>query len=109
MIDWDRVRELRSEIGAEDFGEVVALFLEEADEVIAKITDAAGAKVLEADLHSLKGAALNLGFAEFAALCQSCERLAATGSTDVELNRVRQSYSASKRRFEDGLDQACAA
>ena len=36
MIDWGRVKDLRSEIGAEDFSDVVALFLEEADEVIAR-------------------------------------------------------------------------
>ena len=29
MIDWPRVKELKDEIGAEDFGEVVDLFLEE--------------------------------------------------------------------------------
>ena len=38
MIDWGRVRDLRSEIGADDFAEVVAMFLDEADEVIARIT-----------------------------------------------------------------------
>ena len=29
MIDWQRVNELRDEVGAEDFEEVVDLFLEE--------------------------------------------------------------------------------
>ena len=33
MIDWKRVRELRDEIGEEDFSEVVDLFLEEVEEV----------------------------------------------------------------------------
>ena len=32
MIDWGRVAELRDEVGAENFSEVVCLFLEEADE-----------------------------------------------------------------------------
>ena len=34
MIDWSRVNELRDEVGAEDFEEVVELFLEEVEEVI---------------------------------------------------------------------------
>ena len=34
MIDWERVRELRSEIGADDFAEVVEMFLSEADEAV---------------------------------------------------------------------------
>ena len=34
MIDWTRVSELRDEVGAEDFDEVVELFLEEVDEAI---------------------------------------------------------------------------
>ena len=74
MIDWGRVKDLRSEIGAEDFSDVVALFLEEADEVIARISANAGAKGLESDLHFLKGAALNLGFDALATVCQDGER-----------------------------------
>ncbi|WP_442970022.1 hypothetical protein [Roseovarius sp. ZX-A-9] len=35
MIDWSRVAELRSEIGAEDFDEVVELFLEEVEAEIS--------------------------------------------------------------------------
>jgi histidine phosphotransfer protein HptB len=109
MIDWDRVNELRSEIGEDDFDEVVTLFLEEADDVIAKITVLSGAKPLEADLHSLKGAALNLGFEEFAALCQEGERRAAAGSTEVDLELVRQIYAASKQTFEAALAQGSQA
>ena len=32
MIDWNRVAALREEVGAEDFDEVVELFLQEVDE-----------------------------------------------------------------------------
>lgn len=109
MIDWGRVKELRDEIGADDFDEVVALFLEEADEVIARISPAAGAKALEADLHFLKGAALNLGFADFAALCQDGERRAAAGDTNVDIDPVRGCYQGSKIAFGLGLAQSLAA
>jgi hypothetical protein len=42
MIDWDRVQELRDEIGAEAFGEVVELFLEE---VTTKSTSSARSRI----------------------------------------------------------------
>lgn len=109
MIEWERVNELRSEIGDDDFAEVVALFLEEADEVILRLSAAAGAKALESDLHFLKGAALNLGFDDFAALCQDGERRAAAGDAGVDLGRVCACYLASKQALQAGQDQANAA
>ena len=109
MIEWERVNDLRSEIGEDDFAEVVALFLEEADEVISRISADTGAKALESDLHFLKGAALNLGFADFAALCQDGERRAAAGDTGIELGRVCACYHASKDALLAGQDQANAA
>jgi histidine phosphotransfer protein HptB len=109
MIDWDRVKELRAEIGADDFAEVAAMFLEEADEVAARLAPGLTAKALEADLHFLKGAALNLGFDALSGLCQDGERRAAGGDTAVDLDAVRNTYYASKAAFEAGLDQALAA
>lgn len=84
------------------------MFLEEADEVIARIAVAAGAKALEADLHFLKGAALNLGFAEFAGLCQDGERRAAAGDTSVDLDRVCRSYQESTLALEAGQAENAA-
>lgn len=108
VIAWDRVNELRSEIGEDDFAEVVAMFLEEADEVIGRITQTVGAKALEADLHFLKGAALNLGFAQFAAFCQDGERRAAGGDTGVDLAQVCDSYQASKKALLAGQNANAA-
>ena len=104
MINWDRVNELRGEIGAEDFAEVVALFLEEADEVVARLTACNDAKSIENALHFLKGAALNLGFGDLASLCQDRERQAAMGDCGFDLGRVVTCYDASKTAFEAGLD-----
>ena len=108
VIAWDRVNDLRSEIGDDDFAEVVALFLEEADEVIGRISKTAGAKALESDLHFLKGAALNLGFAQFAAFCQEGERRAASGDTAVDLAQLCASYQASKAALFAGQSASAA-
>ena len=109
MIDWERVKELRGEIGADDFAEVVEMFLEEADEAVTRLTPALTAKAMEADLHFLKGAALNLGFVALSGLCQDGERKAAGGSTDIDLTAVVRVYTESKAAFQTGLDQALAA
>ena len=109
MIEWERVNDLQSEIGEDDFAEVVALFLEEADDVILRISAATGAKALEADLHFLKGAALNLGFTDFAALCQDGERRAAAGDVVVDLGALCACYQASKDALQAGQNRANAA
>ena len=109
MIDWERIRELRSEIGPEDFMEVAGMFLEEADEAVVRLAMPRDAKALEADLHFLKGAALNLGFSQLSTLCQDGERRAAAGDLTVDVVAVRDSYLASKQRFLDEVPTAFAA
>ncbi len=109
MIEWARIKELRREIGDDDFNEVAELFLEESDAVIARISVSAGAPMLEANLHFLKGAALNLGFRDFAALCQHGERQAALGNCDVDLGAVIACYHASKRALLAGEASSAAA
>ena len=103
MIDWSRVDALRDEIGVEDFAEVVALFLDEADEAVARLSPDRGAAAVSADLHFLKGSALNLGFDRFAALCQDGERRAAQGDLSVDLSAVRSCYNESKLAFKLGI------
>ena len=68
MIDWERVADLRSEVGEDDFFEVVDMFLEEVEEVIDRLTSSPEPARFEDDLHFLKGSALNLGFRHFSAL-----------------------------------------
>ena len=104
MIDWGRVAELRDEVGAENFSEVVSLFLEEADQATQLPLAPDEARSLEFLLHFLKGSALNLGFSDLALLCQTGERLAAQGNTSTDLNQIRALYAASKVAFTAGLD-----
>ena len=101
MIDWDRVANLRAEIGAEDFAEVAEMFLDEADEVVARLRAGGPGPELEAELHFLKGSALNLGFDDLATLCNDGEKRAAGGGT-VDVARVIQCYAASRSAFAAG-------
>lgn len=100
MIDWDRVRDLKAEIGEPDFLEVATMFLDESDEVVARLSRDHGAGALEQDLHFLKGAALNLGFVQLATLCQDGERRAAAGLTDIDLASVCGAYQVSRQMFQ---------
>lgn len=110
MIDWGRVCELRDEIGAEDFAEVVQLFLEEADEVAENIGSNKSPQAIESALHFLKGSALNLGFRELAALCQIGEKAAAAGKCDnIDLAQVVALYERSKITFTAGQNAESAA
>jgi len=107
MIDWDRVGSLRTEIGADDFAEVVDLFLEEVEEVIARLEAAPDPSRYEEDLHFLKGSALNLGFSALSDTCHDGERRAATGQAEsVDIASLIRLYRASRTSFIEGADIA---
>ena len=100
MIDWACVSELRDEVGAEDFDEVVELFLEEVDEAIVALRDLTDFSELEPQCHFLKGSALNIGFREFANLRQAGEAAAAAGlGEDVEIAAIVRSYVEAREVF----------
>jgi len=99
-IDWDRVQELKDEIGEDDFSDIVEIFLAEVDEKIDGLRNGLDVSELEASLHFLKGSALNLGFEEFSSLCQRGESSASQSDYDsIDLNVILTSYSESKTEF----------
>jgi HPt (histidine-containing phosphotransfer) domain-containing protein len=102
MIDWDRIEDLRAELRPADFDDVVEMFLEESEGVIDRLRRGRPDPTLEAELHFLKGSALNLGFSELAVLCDAGERLAAAGAP-VDVAGVTESFLATRRAFEAGL------
>lgn len=110
MIDWNRVSELREEVGPEDFDEVVDLFLDEVNEEIEKLRDRPENAGLGSLLHFLKGSALNLGFVEFAKLCQAGEQAAAQGQAEqIDLEAIVASYIASRAEFAGRLGRTRVA
>ena len=66
MISIERIDELRSEVGEEEFAEIADLFLGEADLLVRGLAEVPDMAAAEALLHSLKGSALNLGFVQLA-------------------------------------------
>ncbi|MDO9639245.1 MAG: Hpt domain-containing protein [Pseudotabrizicola sp.] len=95
MIDWARVDDLRAEVGADSFDEIVTLFLQETDQVVMRLPSLTAAGSLEHDLHFLKGSALNLGFVRLAEVCQTADNRPA----DVALDTVISIYYQSRAAF----------
>ncbi len=110
MIDWDRVMSLREEVGADDFLEVAEMFLSEVGEVLDRLTTGMNANTLEGDFHFLKGAALNLGFADFAELCRNGEAQSkASNFGSIDMPGVVTCFNASSEAFVSGLAQRMAS
>lgn len=110
MINWNRVIELRDEIGADDFAEIVDVFVDEVDEKIDQLRDGIAPEELEGVLHFLKGSALSLGFADLAALCAGGEKNAAKGAFDViDLDAICACHDSSRQVFLGELPTRLAA
>ena len=110
MIDWDRVNELRDEVGADDFQEVIDMFLEEVEDTMVRMIAIPNLATLEEDMHFLKGSALSLGFAQFSDLCQAGEKAAKNGEAEsICIEDVFESYAASKTKFKERFDCMKAA
>ncbi len=104
MIDWDRIAQLRRDIGEDDFDEVIDIFVDEVEGIIDRLRDAASPEQIADDLHSLKGSASNLGFS---AVTQACTAGAAQALRDGEgcfdPTELLQTYEVSKAHFLDGI------
>lgn len=106
MIDWSIVTQLRNDIGAAAFEEAVALFPAEMEAALVALPGDAGAARAER-LHFLKGAALTLGFADFAACCRAGE--ADPTCPDARPEALDRLYAASKAVFLSGIAERFTA
>ena len=96
MINAARIQELKDEVGEDDLIEVIELFCEEVEEVLDALesTDPAG---MPAQLHFLKGSALNIGLDAVSDLCKEQElRLKANPAATADIASIRAAYDASK-------------
>lgn len=105
MIDWDHVDQLRQELGWDEFSQVVTLFLEEVQQAFDSLGRTTDIAQMRSDLHFLKGAALNLGFRDLAALCQQDEaRLAAGRASAIDMASIIDCFTQSRATFLEGLE-----
>ncbi|MBC7132247.1 MAG: Hpt domain-containing protein [Roseovarius sp.] len=105
MINWERIRELRQEIGAEAFEEVLDLFLEEVEGGLDRVRDDMSASERGELMHFIVGSALNLGFVTLAGLCQAVGR----GERAASSAEIRDCYHRSRAEFFANIGSAIAA
>lgn len=108
MINWQRIDELRSEIGDEDFKDVLGIFLEEIDETTTRLE---GGEVtdLEGEMHAMKGSALNVGLADLAILCEKAERMAREGDDRaIDVKQIILCARQSRDQLEGRLPKPAA-
>lgn len=102
MIDWSRIKELEDDMGAEDLGDVVAIFLDEMEEAIQDLVENAPGDAQEwaNRMHFLKGSAYNLGFEAFGTFCAGGETAARQGDISaLSASDVQTRYELSKTAF----------
>jgi hypothetical protein len=101
VIDWERVNELRGEVGEDDFADVVTIFLEETGDILARMSGGQTIDSYRADLHLLRGSALNLGFADLAALCHPMPgpQLGDDPARARHVERLREVFALSRDAF----------
>ena len=100
MINWERVAELQEEVGAEDFEEVMEIFLEEVEEALERLESQHSGTT--ETLHFLKGSALNLGFEKLALLCKEAEQK--KGAIDQTVTaEIKEAYESAKREMIDAF------
>lgn len=92
MIDWNRLNELRNDIGEADFADVAQLFLTEMRERL--MTLAADPALAHAeDFHFLRGSAANLGLSDLVAACNAGEAACRAGHPP-DLAAVADAFAA---------------
>jgi len=101
MIDWDRVAELRDEIGAEDLATVIEMFLEEVAEKLQEVVGGSSKASLSEDMHFLRSSALNIGFVELAKMCATVEDKADTGHLNADITAISACYDASAKELRE--------
>ena len=100
MIDWNQVKSLQNDVGHDEFDEIFDLFLDEVEGIVTKLCEAPNVRDMENDMHSLKGSALNLGFAKFSDMCLDGEKMSSNGNADhVDVKSIVACFYASKSIF----------
>ena len=99
-MDFARLNELRDEVGEDALDEVLEMFLEETDDIAARLAAGIPSSEMCAAMHFMKGAALNIGFDELAGLCQTAETQAGRNpDAEIDIAAILSCYAASKEEL----------
>lgn len=116
LLNMEYINNLRDEAfgpeGADDFKELLMVYINESEKNVPQIEAALAGKNWEESIrlvHSLKGASRNVGATEVAALCQETEVSLKTGSYTEEslktfLEQLKVKVSATQQEFKDKFE-----
>lgn len=104
-VDWDRLNELRADIGEEDFADVAMLFVAELQEHLDGLT---ADKATAADFHFLRGSAANLGFVTLVSAC-SLGEAACNACKTPDVEAVRTAFTAAMQEVAPHVPELAAA
>ena len=103
MIDWPQVEQLCQDMG-DALDEILSVFQAEVAEALDRLDSAQDASEIADTAHFLKGAALNLGMSDLAALCALAETGARSGNVQAcDPARIRALFVDSQRALVEGL------
>lgn len=96
MLNEERIAELKDEVGADDFEEIVTLFCEEVEEMLDELSTTSPTQMAD-KLHFLKGSALNIGLDAVGEMCRNAEnRLKTNRDAAPDIAAIRKLYLASR-------------
>ena len=99
MIDWTRISELKSEVGEDDFAEVVEMFIEEVGEAL-EVLRAGDRQSAPEKLHFVKGSSLNIGLSKVSQLCELAENaLREQPEEPMDFSQIFQAFDDSIVEF----------
>lgn len=104
-VDWDRLNELRADIGEEDFADVAMLFVAELQETLDGLTPDTAKS---ADFHFLRGSAANIGFITLVDACTAAE-VACNGAGTPDVDAVRAAFAAALAEVAPHVPELAAA
>jgi HPt (histidine-containing phosphotransfer) domain-containing protein len=101
VISIERIEELKSEVGEDDFTEILGLFVAESAAVLERLRMVVDPDEAEELLHALKGSALNIGFDGLAVLCrEGGGALAGTPAWNTRFAQLLDMFERSRERLD---------
>lgn len=98
MIDWQHIKELEADLGADAFPDLVVVFLDEISEAVQAIEPPATPS--EAQMHFLKGTALTLGFTDLGNRASDAETtLRNDPNAKLDLDELQSAYQSELAEF----------
>lgn len=103
MIDWDRIAQLKADIGEDTFPELAPVFLAELQEAMSALS--ANPSPGAAEMHFIKGSALTLGFQDVSQQAAAAELgFRQDPNYRADLASLQSAFAAEHAEFLAGLD-----